>query len=155
MRILDLLSSLCTRFLPSQTSVKPAPQVCAAPLTPPQSYPRPQPKPEPVAPLSAVAILDQEPDLTPAELATRAGVTLSYARSLVRRRNAKRSPAVVRPVAADTGVAVLQTQVRESGPRRLPREVVEHWCWIEAPLASPSISSLKNSGFQQAKLSSF
>jgi hypothetical protein len=117
MRILDLLSSLCTRFLPSQTSVKPAPQVCAAPLTPPQSYPRPQPKPEPVAPLSAVAILDQEPDLTPAELATRAGVTLSYARSLVRRRNAKRSPAVVRPVAADTGVAVLQTQVRELARR--------------------------------------
>jgi DNA-directed RNA polymerase specialized sigma24 family protein len=69
--------------------------------------------PEPIAPLSAVAILDREPGLTPAELAARAGVTLSYARSLVRRRNAKRTPAIVRPVEADASVAVLQTQVRE------------------------------------------
>ena len=117
MRILELLSGLRARFLPSQPSVKVPPQVCAAPPTPPQAYPRPEPKPEPVAPLSAVAILDQEPDLTPAELAARAGVTLSYARSLVRRRNAKRSPAVVRPVAGDGSVAVLQTQVRELARR--------------------------------------
>jgi hypothetical protein len=42
--------------------------------------------------------LQNEPNLTPAELAERAGVTLSYARSLVRRRQNRAAAPVVWPI---------------------------------------------------------
>ena len=111
MLIRHLLANLRARFLPFQTHV-------AAPShVEPEQDPQLQLKPEPTVPLSAVAIFEMEPGLTPAELAARAGVTLSYARSLVRRRNAKRSPAIVRTVVGEPSVAVLQTQVRDLARR--------------------------------------
>jgi hypothetical protein len=61
--------------------------------------PAPEVKAPPVRPISAVEILQNEPNLTPAELAQRAGVTLSYARSLVRRRQNRAAAPVVWPIA--------------------------------------------------------
>jgi hypothetical protein len=62
--------------------------------------------------MSAVEILQNEPNLTPAELARRAGVTLSYARSLVRRRQNRAAAPVVWPIAPRIPVAA---QVTTSG----------------------------------------
>jgi hypothetical protein len=74
-----LLNWVRARFFPVSTPTPPEP-------------PKPtiSVNPEPIAPprpLSAVAILQSEPNLGAAELAERAGVTLSYARSLIRRRS--------------------------------------------------------------------
>jgi hypothetical protein len=49
--------------------------------------------------MSAVEILENEPNLTAAELAGRTGVTLSYARSLVRRQQHRSAAPVVWPIA--------------------------------------------------------
>ena len=76
----NLLLRLRERFAPAITAPKPQPPVLAV-------NPEPAPRPRDVsAAPSAVEILENEPDLTAAELAKRAGVTLSYARSLIRRR---------------------------------------------------------------------
>lgn len=78
------------------------PPVQAAVEPPPPPIPSPTPafeaKPS-VRPMSAVELLQNEPNLTPAELAERAGVTLSYARSLVRRRQNRAAAPVVWPIA--------------------------------------------------------
>jgi hypothetical protein len=66
---------------------------------------------------SAVDILRNEPDLDAATLAARAGVTLSYARSLVRRRQAKSGLPPPRIVTPDGSVSLLQSQVRELSRR--------------------------------------
>jgi hypothetical protein len=57
----------------------------------PAEVPLPVPIPVQAAPErpSAVAILRNEPSLSASDLADRAGVTLSYARSLIRRQRAK------------------------------------------------------------------
>ena len=69
----------------------------------PQPFLRPAAEPKlPARPISAVELLQNEPNLTPAELAARAGVTLSYARSLVRRRQNRAAAPVVWPVAPRT-----------------------------------------------------
>jgi hypothetical protein len=78
----------------------------------------------PERPQSAVAILRNEPNLQAAELAARAGVTLSYARSLIRRQQAKPFANSLRPMFPDSGVAVLQSQVRELARR--VEHTVEH-----------------------------
>jgi len=60
---------------------------------------------------SAVEILRNEPNLDAATLAARAGVTLSYARSLIRRRKAKPLVATTRPVrTAPAAASFMQTQ---------------------------------------------
>jgi hypothetical protein len=90
-----------------------APVAPVAPVVPePQShfFPRPALEPkQPVRPMSAVEILQNEPNLTPAELAERAGVTLSYARSLVRRRQTRTAVPVVWPIAPRIPASSSQT----------------------------------------------
>ena len=73
----------------------------AVPEPPPLPRPVAEPK-QPTRPISAVELLQNEPNLTPAELAARAGVTLSYARSLVRRRQNRAAAPVVWPIAPRT-----------------------------------------------------
>lgn len=110
MLIRSLIAGLRARFTPVARTAPPVKL---------QAPPHPLPPPELPTPLSAVAILDNDPNLTAAELAKRAGVTLSYARSLVRRRKAKavHAPAVLRPAAAEPNVSVLENQVRELARR--------------------------------------
>jgi hypothetical protein len=91
----------------------------AAEAAVPEAQPLPRPVAEaklPARPISAVELLQNEPNLTPAELAARAGVTLSYARSLVRRRQNRAAAPVVwpiaqRPVGAAQVAASNRTQV--------------------------------------------
>ena len=64
----------------------------------------------PVERQSAVDVLRNEPNLDAATLAARAGVTLSYARSLIRRRKAKALVAPSRPVKPAAAASILQTQ---------------------------------------------
>jgi hypothetical protein len=85
--------------------------------TAPESQPEALPKPafdlrQPIRAMSAVEILQNEPNLTPAELAERAGVTLSYARSLVRRRQNRASAPVVWPVAPRTAQTALSSRTQ-------------------------------------------
>src|SRR4051794_36405718 len=90
-----------SRFTPPvQVAVEPPP---APPI--PSPIPAPEAKP-PVRPMSAVELLQNEPNLTPTELAERAGVTLSYARSLVRRRQNRAAAPVVWPIAPRTSAAI-------------------------------------------------
>lgn len=96
-----LVNWIRSRFAPAipaavQPPVAPAP--VPPPFVPPPAMPAPEIKP-PVRSMSAVEILQNEPNLTPAELAQRAGVTLSYARSLVRRRQNRATAPVVWPIA--------------------------------------------------------
>jgi hypothetical protein len=97
-----LVNWIRSRFAPAtpaavQPPVPPAPVLPA--FVPPPPMPAPEVKAPPVRPISAVEILQNEPNLTPAELAQRAGVTLSYARSLVRRRQNRAAAPVVWPIA--------------------------------------------------------
>ncbi len=108
-----LVNWIRSRFAPAipaavQPPVTPAP--VPPPFVPPPSTPAPEVKP-PVRSMSAVEILQNEPNLTPAELAQRAGVTLSYARSLVRRRQNRAAAPVVWPIAPRNPVT---TQVTAS-----------------------------------------
>jgi hypothetical protein len=96
-----LVNWIRSRFAPAppaavQPPVSPAP--VPLPYVPPPSMPAAEAK-APVRPMSAVELLQNEPNLTPAELAQRAGVTLSYARSLVRRRQNRAAAPVVWPIA--------------------------------------------------------
>jgi hypothetical protein len=103
MMLLERLSTwLRGRFTRLEAKEEAPPQFSAAPV--PSVPERPQ---------SAVAILRNEPNLPAAELAARAGVTLSYARSLIRPQQAKPLANSLRPMFPDGGVAVLQSQVRE------------------------------------------
>jgi hypothetical protein len=68
-------------------------------------------------PASAVEILQNEPDLTASDLAERAGVSLAYARSLIRRKQSKVIMAVPRQVGSDGSTSVLQGQIRELARR--------------------------------------
>ena len=82
-------------------------QVVVEPPPPPIPSPMPAPEAKPsVRPMSAVELLQNEPNLTPAELAERAGVTLSYARSLVRRRQNRAAAPVVWPIAPRTSATI-------------------------------------------------
>jgi hypothetical protein len=86
--------------VPVQT---PAPPPAARPLQ--ESRPRPS---------SAVELLQYEPDITAEDLAARSGVTLSYARGLVRkRRNTPPPKAQQRRPAAAAKAAPLEKQVRD------------------------------------------
>ncbi len=112
MLIRNLLSNLRAKFL------RPGGNLAAVSAAPMPAQPRIEEQaPVPTESRSAVAILDRNPDLTAAELAEKAGVTLSYARSLVRRRQAKRSIALTRAISPDTGLQSLQSQVRELARR--------------------------------------
>ena len=101
----------------SQAVPKPQPQ--APPPTPAQQPKAPvAPAAPPARPLSAVEILQIEPGISPAELASRAGVTLSYARSLVRRRN-KTAPAPAKAAVPPPSreVSSLKGQVKDLAKR--------------------------------------
>jgi hypothetical protein len=78
-----------------RSRLSPAVQVVPepAPVLKPAVEPR-----QPLRPMSAVELLQNEPNLTPVELAEQAGVTLSYARSLVRRRQNRSATPVVWPI---------------------------------------------------------
>ena len=98
-----------------------------APVTPPETCPEPtlEPMPSPAAAprTSAVEILRNEPHLSAAELAERAGVTLAYANSLVRRR--KPRPVAVAPLRSFNGQVAESAIVRpllanRSSKPRLP-----------------------------------
>lgn len=83
---------------------------------------------------SAVEVLQQFPNLSPEELARRAGVTLSYARNLVRRRQEKTVSPMVRSLPFEGAIPVLQGQMHE-----LPRR-------IEAPRAYASQAAVLERG---------
>jgi hypothetical protein len=87
-----------------------APVAPVLPEPQPHFFPRLAPEPKQATrPMSAVELLQNEPNLTPAELAERAGVTLSYARSLVRRRQTRTAVPVVWPIAPRIPVSSSQT----------------------------------------------
>ncbi|HYI96078.1 MAG TPA: hypothetical protein VEX68_21220 [Bryobacteraceae bacterium] len=93
--------------------VKQAPATAEAPFAEPPVVTRVETKPPaaPERPQSAVELLRNEPNLDAATLAARAGVTLSYARSLIRRRKAKALLAPARPVRpAPAAASFMQTQ---------------------------------------------
>ena len=84
MQLTSLFQSLRRHFIPA--SVVTNVETCPAAPTPQRiSLPATAAAPR----MSAVEILRNEPNLTAGELAERAGVTLSYANSLVRRRKSK------------------------------------------------------------------
>lgn len=102
------------RFVRVETKAQPA---VSLPMPSVSFVKPPEPVREAERPRSAVAILRDEPNLRPEELAARAGVTLSYARSLIRRQQAKPLTASIRPAIVDGNVARLQGQVRELNRR--------------------------------------
>jgi hypothetical protein len=92
------------RFFPATPQTLPeAPKPTISVSPEPAAPPRPQ---------SAVGILQSEPNLTAAELAERAGVTLSYARSLIRRQSLSAASAARRKAPATTPTRVDCTRTR-------------------------------------------